>query len=365
MAPTPRRTPLFDRHVELGARMVDFAGWEMPVYYVGINEEHRAVRARAGLFDVSHMGQFEVTGSGADALLKKALASDITRLEQGQAQYSFLLNDKGGIIDDLIVYRLPERWLLVVNAGNIATDFEHLKGFKQRGATVTDLSAETAMIALQGPVALELLADIWPKKGAALDALKPFTVVEKPVAGVPSIVARTGYTGEAGVEIMCAANRAGDLWDGILARREHGVVPSGLGARDTLRLEMGFPLHGHDISPKTTPIEAGLERFVHLNREFAGSAVLDKQVAKGVKRRLVGLRLVDRAIPREGYPILANGEQIGTITSGTLSPSIDRGIGLGYVPPEHAEVGKILQVDVRGRIRDADVVSLPFYKKES
>lgn len=346
--------------------MVDFAGWEMPVYYVGINEEHRAVRARAGLFDVSHMGQIEVTGSGAEGLLKKALASDVTRLEEWQAQYSFLLNDKGGIIDDLIVYRLPDRWLLVVNAGNTDADFAHLKALKHRGATLTNVSDATAMIALQGPVALELLADIWPKKVPGPDTLKPFTAIERDVAGVPCLVARTGYTGEPGVEIMCPADRAGDLWDGILARREHGVVPSGLGARDTLRLEMGYPLHGHDIDPKTTPIEASLGRFVHLDgREFVGSAVLQKQVAKGVKRRLVGLRLVDRAIPREGYAILADGTPVGTITSGTLSPSIDRGIGLGYVPTELAAPGTVLQVDVRGRVRDADVVPLPFYKKES
>ncbi|MFM7246840.1 MAG: glycine cleavage system aminomethyltransferase GcvT, partial [Actinomycetota bacterium] len=211
MANDPRRTPLYDRHVELGARMVDFAGWEMPVYYVGINEEHRAVRARAGLFDVSHMGQIEVTGSGAEALLRKALASDIDRLEEGRAQYSFLLNDKGGIVDDLIVYRLPAgRWLLVVNAGNTPTDFAHLKALKQRGAVLRDLSAETAMVALQGPVALELLADIWPKKTPAPETIPVFGCVERVVAGVPCLVARTGYTGEPGVELMCAADRAGD-----------------------------------------------------------------------------------------------------------------------------------------------------------
>jgi len=366
MPTDPRRTPLHDRHVELGARMVDFAGWEMPVYYVGINEEHRAVRARAGLFDVSHMGQIEVTGSGAEALLRKALASDIDRLEEGRAQYSFLLNEKGGIVDDLIVYRLPQgRWLLVVNAGNTQTDFAHLKALKQRGAALADTSAETAMLALQGPVALELLQDIWPKKTPAPDTIPVFGCVERVVAGVPCLVARTGYTGEPGVELMCAADRAGDLWDGILARREHGVVPSGLGARDTLRLEMGYPLHGHDIDPKTTPIEAGLDRFVHLGRPFVGSAVLERQVQKGVKRRLTGLRLLDRAIPREGYPVLHDGATVGAVTSGTLSPSIDRGIGLAYIPPELAEPGAILQIDIRGRERDAEVVPLPFYKKES
>jgi aminomethyltransferase len=362
----PRCTPLHNRHVELGARMVDFAGWEMPVYYVGINEEHRAVRARAGLFDVSHMGQIEVTGSGAEALLRRALASDIDRLEEGRAQYSFLLNDKGGIIDDLIVYRLPAgRWLLVVNAGTTQTDFAHLKALKQRGATLRDASAETGMLALQGPVALDLLADIWPKRTPGPDTIPVFGCVERSVAGVPCLVARTGYTGEPGVELLCPADCAGELWDGILAHREYGVVPSGLGARDTLRLEMGYPLHGHDIDPRTTPIEAGLGRFVHLGRPFVGSAVLERQAQKGVKRRLAGLRLMDRAIPREGYPVLHEGAKVGAVTSGTLSPSIDRGIGLAYVPPELAEPGTVLQIDIRGRRRDAEVVPLPFYKKES
>lgn len=346
--------------------MVDFAGWQMPVYYVGINEEHRAVRARAGVFDVSHMGQIEVTGPSGAALLRRSLASDCDRLEVGQAQYSFLLNEKGGVIDDLIVYRLPDkRWLLIVNAGNVETDRAQLAGFKQRGAKILDQSPETAMIALQGPNSLELLADLWPKKAPGPDTLKPFTAVERVVGGVPALVARTGYTGETGVEILCAADRVGDLWDGILSRREHGVVPCGLGARDTLRLEMAFPLNGHDLDPKTTPIEANLGRFVHLGREFTGSAVLDRQVAKGVKRKLVGFKVVDRAIPREGYSIVFDGVKVGVITSGTLSPSLDIGIGLGFVPPALAEHGTIIQIEIRGRLRDAEVVPTPFYNKES
>jgi aminomethyltransferase len=366
MTATPRRTPLHERHLELGARMVDFAGWDMPVYYVGINEEHRAVRARAGLFDVSHMGRLEVTGQGAAGLLRKALASDVDRLEEGQAQYSFLLNEKGGIVDDLIVYRQSGgRWLLVVNASNTAADIAHLKALKQRGAAIADTTAATAMIALQGPVALELLADIWPKRTPGPDQLRPFRFTEAAVAGVPAIVARTGYTGEPGVEIICAAERACDLWDGILARREHGVVPSGLGARDTLRLEMGYPLHGHDIDAKTTPVEAGLERFVHLGRPFVGADAVERQLARGVKRRLAGMRLLDRAIPREGYPVLADGAKAGVVTSGTLSPSLDIGIALGYVPPGLAEPGATVQIDIRGRVRDAEIVPLPFYAKES
>jgi len=346
--------------------MVDFAGWEMPVYYVGINEEHRAVRARAGVFDVSHMGQIEVSGAGAEAFLRMTLASDVERLVEGQAQYSFLLNAKGGIIDDLIVYRLSAgRWLLLVNAGNIPADFAHLVGLDHPNVDIVDQSADTAMIALQGPNSLDLLADLWPKKVPGPDTLKPFHAVERSVAGVPAVVARTGYTGEPGVEILCAADRACDLWDGIMSGREHGIVPCGLGARDTLRLEMGYPLHGHDIDPKSTPIEANLGRFVQLGREFIGSTVLDRQAAKGTKRRLVGFKVVDRAIPREGYAILSGGEHVGTVTSGTLSPSLNIGIGLGYVTTAAATVGTSIQIDIRGRLRDAEVVSLPFYKKES
>lgn len=365
MSPAPRRTPLYERHLELTARMVDFAGWEMPVYYVGINEEHRAVRARAGVFDTSHMGQLEISGNGSTNLLRRALANDVDRIEPGGAQYTFLLNEKGGIVDDLIVYRMEgNRWLLIVNASNVDVDREHLAGLAARGTAVRDRSDEYAMIALQGPLAFDLLTGLWPKRGAAPDAMRPFSWVEQTIAKVPCIVARTGYTGEPGVELLCPAERAPELWDAILAQREHGVVPCGLGARDTLRLEMGFPLHGQDIDAKTTPIEAGLDRFVAPGREFTGSKVIERQLAKGVKRRLVGLRVVDRAIPREGYPILADGEKVGTVTSGTLSPSLDEGIGLGYVPPALAETGTIVQVEIRGRPRDAEVVPTPFYVKQ-
>ena len=365
MSPAPRQTPLYERHVDLSARLVDFAGWEMPVYYVGINEEHRAVRARAGVFDTSHMGQLEVSGSGATNLLRRALANDVDRIAEGGAQYTFLLKEKGGIIDDLIVYRMGgTRWLLIVNAANVEVDLAHLSELAPRGTAVRDKSAENAMIALQGPLTFELLADIWPKKGPSLEGLKPFHWVEQKVGGVPCIVARTGYTGEPGVELLCPADRGIELWDAILACREHGVVPCGLGARDTLRLEMGFPLHGQDIDAKTTPLEAGLDRFVALGREFIGSKVLERQQAKGVKRRLVGLRVVDRAIPRTGYPILADGERVGEITSGTLSPSLDEGIGLGYVPPELSAPGKVVQVEIRGRARDAEIVKPPFYVKQ-
>jgi aminomethyltransferase len=366
MSSSPRRTPLYERHVDLSARLVDFAGWEMPVYYVGINEEHRAVRARAGVFDTSHMGQLEISGSGSTNLLRRALANDVDRIDEGGAQYTFLLNEKGGIVDDLIVYRMEgTRWLLIVNASNVDVDHAHLSDLAQRGTAVRDKSADYAMLALQGPLTFELLADIWPKKRkGALEGLKPFQWVEQTIEGVPCIVARTGYTGEPGVELLCPADRGIELWDAILACREHGVVPCGLGARDTLRLEMGFPLHGQDIDAKTTPIEAGLDRFVALGREFVGSSALDRQVTKGVKRRLVGLRVVDRAIPRTGYPILVDGERVGEVTSGTLSPSLDEGIGLGYVPPEASAPGTIVQVEIRGRARDAEITRPPFYRKQ-
>ena len=319
--------------------MVEFGGWEMPVYYVGINEEHRAVRARAGIFDVSHMCRVEVTGSGAQNLLRRALAGDVDRLEEGQAQYTFLCNEKGGIIDDLIVYRLPEgRWLLVVNAGHVAEDVAALKALKVRGATITDTSAATGMIALQGPVALELLADIWQKKAPAPDTIPAFHVVERTVAGIPCIVARTGYTGEPGVELICAADRAGDLWDAILARREHGVVPSGLGARDTLRLEMGYPLHGHELSREITPVQARLGWAVGWDKPaFPGRAALVAEKASGPRRVLRGLLAEGRGIPRAELAVMRDGRQIGVTTSGTFSPTLRMGIALALLEPSVQE----------------------------
>ena len=374
MTSTLRRTPLHARHVELGARMVEFGGWDMPVFYTGINEEHRAVRARAGLFDVSHMGQLEVSGEGAEAYLQTQLSNDLGRLtEDGQAQYTLLTNDRGGIVDDLIVYRMsPLRFLLVVNAANTDADRRHLARDVPPGVELVDRSPEWGMLALQGPAAFEVLAGVWGRGDPPVDDLKPFHVVEATVGGVRCQVARTGYTGEVGVELLCAAEETERLFDALLLQRQHGVVPCGLGARDTLRLEVCYPLHGADIGPRTNAVEAGLGWVCALDvegKEFRGADVLRRTRQAGPKRRLVAFRMLERGIPRAGLTLYHGDREVGTVTSGTLSPSLDEGIGLGYVAAASAAVGTALVLDVRGRRRDAEVAAKPLYqpqaKKES
>jgi aminomethyltransferase len=366
MSTALRRTPLHARHVELGARMVPFAGWEMPVYYVGITEEHRAVRARAGVFDVSHMGQIEVSGEGSKAFLQRVLSNDLDRLRTRQAQYTLLPNEQGGIVDDLIAYRLgTDRWLLVVNASNVDADFAHLQAQGPGGGVeLVDRSADYGMVALQGPVAMEVLETLWDRGNPPLDGLNEFEVMEGKVGGIKCLIARTGYTGEPGVELIPSWADTEPLFDALLRSREHGVVPCGLGARDTLRLEVCYPLHGNDISPETNAIEAGLGWVCALDKDFTGADVLRRVKAEGPKRRLVALRMLDRAIPRAGHPLLHEGERIGEVTSGTLSPSLDRGIGLGYLRADLAAPGSVVQVDVRGRARDAEVAQKPLYRKE-
>jgi aminomethyltransferase len=362
-----RRTPLHARHVELGARMVPFAGWEMPVYYVGISEEHRAVRARAGVFDVSHMGQLEVTGDGSRTYLQRVLSNDVDRLRTRQAQYSLLTNERGGIVDDLIVYRLgTERWLLVVNAANVETDLAHLRAeLPKKSVELVDRSAELGMVALQGPAAMEVLETLWDRGNPPLEGLQDFEVMEGSIGGIACRIARTGYTGEPGVELIAPWDRTEPLFDALLSRREHGVVPCGLGARDTLRLEVCYPLHGNDISADTNAIEAGLGWVCALDKDFIGADVLRRVKAEGPRRRLVALRMLDRAIPRAGHGLLHEGEPVGGVTSGTLSPSLDRGIGLGYLRADLAAPGTVVQVDVRGRARDAEVAQKPLYRKET
>ena len=365
-----RKTPLHARHVELGARMIGFGGWDMPVFYTGIGEEHRAVRARAGLFDVSHMGQLEVVGGGSRAFLQSVLSNDLDRIGDGQAQYTLLTNDRGGIVDDLIAYRLQEdRYLLVVNAANADADREHLldalRGHDGRDVELHDRSPEYGMLALQGPSTPDVLAPLWSGE-RGVDELPPFAFARVTVAGVECVAARTGYTGELGVELLCPAAETERLFDAILLQREHGVVPAGLGARDTLRLEVCYPLHGNDISPETNAIEAGLGWVCALEaKDFRGANVLRRTAAAGPSRRLVAFRMVERAIPRAGMALQAGGRAVGVVTSGTLSPSLDQGIGMGYVETAHAAPGSVLVLDVRGRARDAEVVAKPLYKKET
>jgi aminomethyltransferase len=349
MAQILQRTPLHERHVELGARMVPFAGWDMPVQYEGVIQEHRAVRTDAGVFDVSHMGEIEVEGPQATMLLQSVLSNDLDRIAPGEAQYTLLTNERGGIIDDLIAYRLGEcRYLLVVNASNRDTDFRWLKEREIRGSEATDVSDEYALLAVQGPNAIAKLG---------LAPAKAFTFAEEKIDGIETMVNRTGYTGEDGCEVMCMAEDAVALWDAVLAR---GVVPCGLGARDTLRLEVCYPLHGNDIGPDTDPISAGLGWTCALGKEFTGVDVIRRVKEDGPKRKLVAFVMEERAIPRHGMAIEGGGE----VTSGSHSPMLDVGIGMGYVPAEQAKPGTQLSIDVRGKSRTARVVKKPIYERE-
>ncbi|TMK78026.1 MAG: glycine cleavage system aminomethyltransferase GcvT [Actinobacteria bacterium] len=344
------RTPLYERHVALGARMVPFAGWEMPVQYEGVIPEHRAVREDWGVFDVSHMGEIEVEGPKAHDLLQSLLSNDLDKTEVGGAQYTLLTNEHGGIVDDLIAYRVePGRYLLVVNAGNKDVDYEWLKDREHRGSDVRDMSDQYALLAVQGPRSLERLG---------LEEAPAFTFAMAEIDGVECMVNRTGYTGEAGVELMVMADDAGSLWDAVVAR---GAKPCGLGARDTLRLEVCYPLHGNDIGPETDAISAGLGWVCALDKEFTGADELRRIKAEGPARKLVPFVMQEPGIPRQGMAIAEGGE----VTSGSHSPMLDRGIGMGYVPPERAAPGTELTIDVRGRERRAEVVEKPIYKKES
>jgi aminomethyltransferase len=354
MSMTLQQTPLHDRHVELGARMVPFAGWEMPVQYAGVIHEHRAVRTDAGVFDVSHMGELEIEGPYAHDLLQSVLSNDLDKISIGQAQYTLLTNEADGIIDDLIVYRLGDcAYLLVVNAANRATDYAWLKEREIRGCDIRDVSDDYGLLAVQGPRAIERLG---------LPPAAPFSFAETSIDGVEVMVNRTGYTGEDGCELMCMTEDAVRLWDAVL---ERGVVPCGLGARDTLRLEVCYPLHGNDIGPDTDPISAGLGWLCALDKEFEGVDVVRRIKAEGPERRLVAFVMEEKAVPRQGMPMtVAGGGGGGEVTSGTHSPMLDVGVGMGYVPAEHAKPGTELTVDVRGRPRRARIVKKPIYKKE-
>ena len=349
MAQTLQRTPLHDRHVALGARMVPFAGWEMPVQYEGVIPEHRAVRTDAGVFDVSHMGELEVEGPRAKDLLQATLSNDLERIGDGEAQYTLLTNENGGIVDDLIVYRLNAfRYFLVVNASNTEAAYAWLKERELPGSDVRNVSHEYGLLAVQGPRAIESLG---------LPPAKPFTFAEAQIDGIECMVNRTGYTGEDGCELLVMAEDASDLWDRVRAR---GATPCGLGARDTLRLEVCYPLHGNDITPATDAISAGLGWTCALDKEFTGAQRLREIKAHGPERKLVPFVMIDRAIPRQGMPIDGGGE----VTSGTHSPMLDVGIGMGYVPASIAHPETEITVDVRGRPRRARTVAKPIYKRE-
>jgi len=359
-----KRTPLCDAHQRLGARMVEFGGWLMPVQYTGIIEEHLAVRQNVGVFDISHMGEFWVSGAGAESWLNSLLTNDVRKCESGRAQYTLLCNERGGAIDDLIIYRIEsEKFLLVVNAGNIERDFAWMQSHLSGDVTLDNYSERMSALALQGP-----------KAAAVLDALAAgasqrsghFGVGMERVGDIPIFAARTGYTGEDGFELICDAANAEKLWSAVLtAGAPFGIKPCGLGARDTLRLEMCYPLHGHELSEEITPLEAGLGMFVALDKEqFFGKDVMVAQKQNGLARRLIAFKMQGKTPPpRAHYAIAVGGKKVGEVTSGSLSPSLSIGIGMGFVETALAKVGTQIEVEIRDKFYGAMIEKKPLYKK--
>jgi aminomethyltransferase len=355
------RTPLYDKAIALAARMTAFAGWEMPVQFGGLTSEHEAIRTNVGMFDISHMGKFTLKGAGIEQL-QALVPSDLSRLQPGQAQYTVLLNPQGGIIDDIIVYQQgAECVVMIVNAATKDKDRDWLLAHLDLSRVeFQDLSANQALIAIQGP---ETLAHLQPFVDVDLSALTNFGHASANIFKNPAFIARTGYTGEDGFEVMVAPDIAIELWDQLILS---GVTPCGLGARDTLRLEAAMCLYGQDISDTTTPLEAGLGWLVHLDTkgDFIGRDVLVQQKTQGVSRKLVGLRMEGRYIARHDYPIVVNGQRVGVVTSGTMSPTLGQAISLAYLPTEFTQLGQIVEVEIRGKLHPATVVKKPFYRRE-
>lgn len=358
------RTPLFDLALESKARFTEFSGWEMPVQFSGIAQEHQAVRAATGMFDISHMGKFTMQGKDLISQLQKLVPSDLSNLQLGQAQYSVLLNSEGGIIDDIIFYYQGEaagiqQGVMIVNAATTPKDKAWLlKNLETSEIDFQDISPEKILIAVQGPQAITQLQKFVKED---LNSIKPFGHLSGTVLEKPAFIARTGYTGEDGFEVMLDPDSGKELWRKLLAE---GVVPCGLGARDTLRLEAAMALYGQDINEGTTPLEAGLGWLVHLDRkgEFIGREILESQKASGVERKLVGLQMQGRNIARQGYPISYEGETVGEVTSGSWSPTLECAIALAYLPTNLAKIGQELQVEIRGKFYPAKVVKKPFYR---
>ncbi|EDM44107.1 aminomethyltransferase [unidentified eubacterium SCB49] len=362
---TMKDTALSKIHEALGAKMVPFAGYNMPVSYEGVNAEHETVRNDVGVFDVSHMGEFLVTGPNALALIQHVTTNDASKLVDGQAQYSCFPNEDGGVVDDLIIYRLAaEKYLLVVNASNIEKDWKHINKHNHVGAELRDLSEDYSLLAIQGPKAIEAMQSLTSED---LSAIKFYTFKVSDFAGIDNvIISATGYTGSGGFEIYCKNEEVAQVWEKVLAAgADFGIKPIGLAARDTLRLEMGYCLYGNDIDDTTSPLEAGLGWITKFTKDFVNSENLKKQKESGVERSLVAFELDERGIPRQGYDIVDNdGNKIGNVTSGTMSPSMGTGIGLGYVPVALKSVGSKINIQIRKKAVPATVVKLPFYKKK-
>ncbi|WP_109300820.1 glycine cleavage system aminomethyltransferase GcvT [Aquimarina sp. AU474] len=358
-----KNTALTETHTALGAKMVPFAGYNMPVSYEGVNIEHETVRKDVGVFDVSHMGEFLITGPNALDLIQKVTSNDASKLVDGKAQYSCLPNDKGGVVDDLIVYKIAdEKYLLVVNASNIEKDWNWISSHNSMNAEMRDLSDDYSLLAIQGPKASAAMQSL---TSVDLEAMKFYTFEVSDFAGIEHvIISATGYTGSGGFEIYCKNSEVKQIWDKVLeAGADFGIKPVGLAARDTLRLEMGYCLYGNDISDTTSPIEAGLGWITKFSKDFINAEALAKEKEHGAERKLVGFELDDRGIPRHDYDIVdGNGNTIGIVTSGTMSPSLGKGIGLGYVPTVFAKPGSKINIQVRKKAIPATVVKLPFYK---
>lgn len=364
MSENLKRTNLYQWHVDHGGRMVPFAGWEMPVQYpTGPIEEHYLTRRSAGLFDIDHMGQITVTGPDAETYLNRLVTWDVRLMAAYEAHYALMCYEHGGIVDDVFIYKLAGRWFVVVNASNLDKDFQWLQDHAQGyNVTVTNVSAETYMLALQGPRAIELLQKLIT---ANMSSVARFNAVETDLAGVSTLIGRTGYTGEDGVELFFPAEAARQVWESILNTGAAGdieVKPVGLAARDSLRFEAGFPLYGHEISAEITPIEANLGWVCKFDKDFTGKAALLAQKENGVAKKLIGFELVEKGVPRQDYPVTtASGQSTGTVVSGLYAPTVDKYCGHAFVSPEHAAVGTSLQVIIRDKPKAAVVVKRPFY----
>ncbi|UWE04744.1 glycine cleavage system aminomethyltransferase GcvT [Laceyella sacchari] len=358
-----KRTPLYETYCT-EAKMVPFGGWEMPVQFVGIKQEHEAVRTKAGLFDVSHMGEVRISGSGALSFIQKITTNDASRLQIGDAQYAIMCYPDGGTVDDLLVYRTGENeYLLVINASNIEKDVAWMKKHQTDEVKIENISDDIAQLALQGPLAESVLQTLTETD---LSEIKFFKFKQNVnVAGVPTLVSRTGYTGEDGFELYFARAEAPKLWREILAAgKEQGVLPCGLGARDTLRFEARLPLYGQELSPEISPLEAGLGFAVKLDKgDFIGRDALAKQKESGLARKLVGIEMIDRGIPRSHYPVYAGDERIGEVTTGTQSPTLKKNVGLALLKTEFTDLDQVVEVEIRGKRLKARVVKVPFYKR--
>ena len=372
-----KRTSLYSQHVRLGAKIAEFAGWDMPIQYQSIIKEHQAVRTRAGLFDVSHMGEIEVSGTGAQDFLQRILTNDLARMSVGKVIYTPMCNFTGGIVDDLLVYKLEQdKYWLVVNAGNKDKDWDWLNEQLATAQTdqgvdnkktveIRDISEEIGLLALQGPLAQQILAQV---SAESLDNLRYYHFIFTNLVGVDALVSRTGYTGEDGFELYIPVEKTSLIWDKLIEIGKvtgQGLVPVGLGARDSLRFEACLPLYGHELTQKVTPLEAGLEYFVAWHKDdFIGKAALLKQKKEGVSRKLVGFTMIERGIPRAGYPLIKDGEYIGEVTSGSFAPTLGQNLGLGFVSSKEAFVDNEIYVSIREKEVKAKITKKPFYKKE-